>query len=67
VIGGALVCTGVPDVTNPAMMNAFNPAIDAALQHGGVLAVHEYASPTMDGCFSNSTQDGWFTGRYRKW
>jgi hypothetical protein len=59
--------TGSPDVTNPTLMNLFAPAIDAAIAHRGILAVHEYASPYMWGCFSNVTQDGWYTGRYRKW
>ncbi len=86
--------TGTPDITQPAIMNAFAPAIDAVLKHGGVLngqcnraggragagvgggvqpqlrmwhAVHEYSSPTLDGCFDNATQTGWLTGRYRKW
>lgn len=55
--------TGTPDVTNPDVMTAFNPAIDAALAHGGILGLHEYSSPTMLGCFDNTTQSGWMTGR----
>ena len=58
--------TGTPDVTQPAIVNAFAPAIDAARAHSGLLALHEYASPTMSGCFDNATGEGWFTGRYRK-
>lgn len=58
--------TGTPDVTQPAIVNAFAPAIDAARAHRGVLALHEYASPVMSGCFDNSTGEGWFTGRYRE-
>eukprot|EP00750_Incisomonas_marina_P005853 INCI14178.1.p1 GENE.INCI14178.1~~INCI14178.1.p1 ORF type:complete len:331 (+),score=73.83 INCI14178.1:165-1157(+) len=59
--------TGTPDVTQTDLMNAFNPAIDAALKNGGILGLHEYSSPTMMGCFDNATQTGWMTGRYRKW
>lgn len=59
--------TGNPDITHPEIEEAFNPAIDAALAHGGILGLHEYSSPTMQGCFDNSTQTGWMTGRYRKW
>jgi hypothetical protein len=59
--------TGTPDVTNADLMNAFNPAIDAAMAHGGILAVHEYSSPTLQGCFDPSSGEGWFTMRYRKW
>ena len=29
--------TGTPDITQPAIMNAFASAIDAVLKHGGVL------------------------------
>jgi len=59
--------TGTPDVTAPSLITLFNPAIDAAMAHDGILAVHEYASPFMWGCFSNVTNDGWYVGRYRKW
>ena len=59
--------TGTPDITNPGLVDLFAPAVDAAIAHHGVLAVHEYASPYMWGCFSNTSNDGWFTGRYRKW
>eukprot|EP01121_Diplochlamys_sp_Union-15-3_P022733 TRINITY_DN976_c0_g1_i3.p2 TRINITY_DN976_c0_g1~~TRINITY_DN976_c0_g1_i3.p2 ORF type:complete len:243 (-),score=29.79 TRINITY_DN976_c0_g1_i3:197-925(-) len=58
--------TGVPDVTTPSIIQAFYPAIDAAIAHKGVLALHEYSSPTMTGVFDNSTGEGWLTGRYRK-
>lgn len=57
--------TGTPDVTTPAIIQAFYPAIDAALAHGGILGLHEYSSPTLLGCFMNSTGQGWLTGRYR--
>ena len=57
---------GTPDVTTPAVVNAFMPAVDAARANGGVLALHEYSSPTMQGCFDNATAEGWLTGRYRK-
>ena len=33
--------TGTPDVTSPAIIEAFYPAIDAAIAAGGVLALHE--------------------------
>lgn len=59
--------TGTPDVTNSKLMNLFNPAIDAANAHNGVLGVHEYSSPYMWSCYSNVTHDGWLTLRYRKW
>ena len=60
----------MPDVTNPTLISAFNPAIDAALAHGGILAVHEYAAPYMNATYSGGTGpggSGWLTGRYRKW
>jgi hypothetical protein len=57
---------GVPDVTTPAIIQAFYPAIDAALAAGGVLGLHEYSSPTMTGCFDAGSGEGWLTGRYRK-
>ena len=55
------------DVSNAPLMEAFNQAIDAALAHGGVLGLHEYSSPTLMGCWDNSTNTGWTTGRYRKY
>lgn len=58
--------TGTPDVTNPSLVSLFVPALEAAVAHGGILTLHEYASPTMQNCFDNSTGSGWFTGRYRK-
>lgn len=58
---------GTPDVTNAAIMNAFVPAIDAAIAHGGILGVHEYSSPTLQACFDAGSEEGWFTMRYRKW
>jgi len=59
---------GVPDVTTPATVQAFYPAIDAAIQHGGILALHEYASPLLNATFTGDPQtgQGWLTGRYRK-
>lgn len=38
--------TGTPDVTNPAIIQAFYPAIDAAIAAGGVLALHEVSRLT---------------------
>lgn len=58
---------GTPDVTNPALMAKFTPAITTAIAHGGILNVHEYASPTLSCGFDNTTGLGWFTGRYRRW
>jgi hypothetical protein len=56
---------GVPDVTTPAIIAAMYPMVDAAIAAGGILALHEYSSPTLLGCFINSTQQGWLTLRYR--
>ncbi|MBN1697514.1 MAG: hypothetical protein JW881_08380, partial [Spirochaetales bacterium] len=50
---------GTPDVTNPAIIQRFYEAIDAAMAHGGILGLHEYDAPSMIG-------DGWHTLRYRK-
>jgi hypothetical protein len=58
--------TGTPDVTNATIVQAFYPAIAAAIKYGGVLALHEYDSPYLWQCFSNATIDGWMMGRYRK-
>lgn len=61
--------TGTPDETNATIINAFLPAIDAAIAAGGILALHEYNSPVLDNCFVNGTGGsesfGWMTGRYR--
>lgn len=59
---------GVPDVTQPDVVTAFFPAVDAALQHSGILSLHEYAAPFLNSTFSGdpSTGEGWLTGRYRK-
>jgi len=57
--------TGTPDV-NREIWEAFYPAIDAAIAHGGVLGLHEYSAPTMDTYFDPGTGEGWHTGRYRK-
>jgi hypothetical protein len=54
--------TGTPDVTNVKLLEAFNGAIDLVIANGGVLAVHEYASPTMQ-CEDNY----WLTGRFTRW
>ncbi len=54
---------GNPDITNLPLMEAYNPAIDAALAHGGILGLHEYSSPTMMGCFDDASGEGWTTGR----
>jgi hypothetical protein len=56
---------GTPDVTNATVIQAFFPAIDAAIANRGILGLHEYASPFMWSCFDNSTGEGWLTGRYR--
>lgn len=59
--------TGNPDCTNSTVLEAFNPAIDAAMRHDGIMGLHEYSSPLLSGCFSGSPQNGsgWMTGRYR--
>ena len=33
---------GTPDVTNPSIIQAYYPAIDAALANDGILGLHEY-------------------------
>lgn len=38
---------GTPDVSNPAIIEAYYPAIDAAMKHGALLGLHEYSAPTM--------------------
>jgi len=58
--------SGCPDVTNATIINAWLPAIATAVQYKGILGLHEYSSPTLLGCYSNSTHDGWLTVRYRK-
>lgn len=58
--------SGCPDVTNSTIINAWLPAIATAIQYKGILGLHEYSSPTMLGCYSNGTNDGWLTVRYRK-
>jgi hypothetical protein len=57
--------TGMPPV-EPDVWQAFYAAIDAALQHGGVLGLHEYSAPDMDWLFDYTLGEGWLTGRYRK-
>lgn len=59
--------TGNPNVLDAPLMEAYNPAIDAALKAGGILGLHEYNSPNYTNCFNNATGEGWMTGRYRKW
>jgi hypothetical protein len=44
----------------------FLPALRTARQLGGILALHEYASPTLDAGVDPQTGEGWFTLRYRK-
>ena len=60
---------GVPDVTTPSIIEAFYPAIDAAIAARGVFSLHEYSSPLLSSCYSgsNASGSGWTTGRYRKW
>lgn len=58
--------SGVPDVTNASIIAAFLPALQAAAASGGALGLHEYNSPTLTNCFSNATDEGWLTGRFRK-
>jgi hypothetical protein len=60
--------TGTPDVTHPDTIEAYFPAVRAAIRHGGILGLHEYSSPRMENLFSGSvaTGEGWLTGRYRK-
>jgi len=58
---------GTPDVTTPAIIAAWLPAVAALHRRGaGVMAVHEYDSPYLWNCYSNSSDDGWTMGRYRK-
>jgi len=63
--------TGVPEYDE---FQAFLPAIQAAKQHGGVLALHEYDAPTMDRSVGaglpghpNHSDRGALTLRYRWW
>ena len=44
----------------------FFPALQAAGQHGGVLALHEYSAPTMNHAYDPASGEGWTTLRYRK-
>lgn len=52
----------------------FRPALEAAIEHGGFLGLHEYSAPTMQfgtpqellGWGSDPEQEGWLTLRYRK-
>lgn len=39
--------TGTPDVTNATIIQAYYPAIDAAMSAGGILGLHEYSAPYM--------------------
>jgi len=60
--------TGNPDVTNPNVITALHPAIQAAQANGGILGLHEYSAPYMNSTYSGDvcTGSGWLTGRYRK-
>lgn len=61
--------TGCPEVNERngvKMWELFYPAIDAALQHGGVLGLHEYGAPWMNIWFEDDKKEGWLCGRYRK-
>ena len=44
----------------------FLPALQAAKQQGGVLALHEYSAPTLDYGYDPAVGEGWLTCRYRK-
>src|SRR3990172_9834760 len=44
----------------------FFPALMAVKQFGGVLALHEYAAPTMQHAYDPTSGEGWLTLRYRK-
>ena len=44
----------------------FFPALEAVKQFGGVLALHEYAAPTMQHAYDPASGEGWLTLRYRK-
>jgi hypothetical protein len=57
--------TGMPPVERE-VWEAFYPAIDSAMAHGGVLGLHEYSAPDMDWLFDYGVGEGWLTGRYRK-
>lgn len=57
--------TGMPPAEQD-VWRAFYPAIDAALQHGGILGLHEYSAPDMDWLYDYALGEGWLTGRYRK-
>ena len=46
------------DVTNAAIIEAFYPAIDAALKYDGILGMHEYAGPFMNSSYLLSSSDG---------
>lgn len=46
--------------------NEFFPALQAVKEHGGALALHEYAAPTMDFGYDPATDDGSLTLRYRR-
>ncbi len=57
--------TGMPPVELD-VWEAFYPAIDAAMAHGGVMGLHEYSARDMDWLFDYGSGEGWLTGRYRK-
>lgn len=39
------------DVTNADLIEAFYPAIDAALKYDGILGLHEYAGPFLNSSY----------------
>jgi len=56
-----------PPDENLALWEAYEPAIDAIMSHGGILGLHEEACPLND-CFVGdiATGEGRYTGLYRK-
>jgi hypothetical protein len=59
---GFKVVVGSFSVGNPELAHwqGFLPALESALQHGGALALHEYAWPTLD------NEGPWYLLRHRK-
>jgi len=59
---------GNPDVTNPSTITALHPALQTALDNGGIFGLHEYAALYLNDTYSGGTctGSGWLTGRYRK-
>jgi len=64
--------TGTPELDH--RWEAFLPAVETAIEHGGILGLHEFSAPFMQFAFgshqanpeSNQGDEGWLTGRYRK-